>query len=78
MMVRVKDVFGPEEVCMITTYSYATQKQFFPVQVYTAETRKPEQTSAFPVDMAAGLGESREFANVLHHREASYSEFVAY
>lgn len=78
MMARVKDVFGSEDVCMMTTYSYATQKQFFPVQVNTAETRRPENTSSFPVDIAVGLSESREFKSVLRYREASFSEFVAY
>ena len=82
MSERVREVYHDEEgqeepVCMMTTYSYAAGKQFYPVQVYPKPLRTETNSSVFGVNVGAGLKDAPEFAQELKRRETTYSEYFA-
>lgn len=75
MAESVHQAYG-DNVVLMTTYSYASEKKFYPVQVYpdSLRARHPKQRSAFPVDLSVGLdGEPKNFVSLLHEREHEYT-----
>jgi hypothetical protein len=77
MSERVREVYGDEPACIMTTYSYDSGKQFYPVQVYPRPLRTEKNSSFFGVNVAAGLKDTDEFAVELKKREITFSEFFA-
>lgn len=74
---RVREVFAGEEVCIFTTYSYETGKEFFPVQVYPEALRNEGKASAFEADVSVGLNDSEKFAAELERREYEFTASFA-
>ena len=77
MSERVREVYGDESVCIMTTYSHASGKQFYPVQVYPRPLRTEQNSSSFGVNVAAGLKDFPEFATELNNREITFTEYFA-
>jgi hypothetical protein len=65
------------EVELMTTYSYDSEKKFYPVSVYSTpitQQRHPNQRSSMPVDLALGLDDDPDsFVQILKEREQEYT-----
>lgn len=77
MATNVRHVFG-NNCCVLTTYSYRSQKRFYPVFVQPDVTSvRAEAAQSFPTNLAEGLTNQSFSRNELTLREDAFSRSIA-
>jgi hypothetical protein len=75
MVTNVRHIFG-DDCCLLTTYSYRSQKRFYPVHVQP-DSLSPDLSEAFPINLASGLTNESFSRNELTLREDAFSRTYA-